>query len=228
MDAIQKGRRQKRVPVELHVQIIRGEDVQTYTCRDVSPGGLFVRTEETFRNGEPVEVRISLPGTQIPEKVAGVVVRVSTVEEGVGIRLVEKNRELERFFEEQAEDVLERSSKRILLVDPDPDARFFLRTILGIDGYRVTECFDLQEAWSQALTGEYELIVADPLVRNEEEQTFADHLAAAGCQAPVLFLVDGEMLGDDLPSSFSHTTVQKPVVLGPFRELVEQLVRGAD
>ncbi len=220
------SRRRPRYGVEVRVQIMRGDKTQTYVCRDVSEHGLFVHTDDPFENGESVQVRIFLPGTAVAPVLKGEVVRVSQHDEGgVAIRLQGEDTELEQFARQHGADILRRGEKRLVLVEPDADARFFLRTVLGIDGYKVEIFEGGASASERLLQPEVDLLIGDPLARVADDEPLAEW-ASQHFTKPVIFVFAGEMLGEDMPAGRNWRYLEEPVDIGALRDALDQLLLG--
>ena len=75
-------------PVTLHLK--SGKELVVFT-RDVSHGGLFVVTAQSFRMGERLEVSLSSPSTWEPLRLSAEVCRVVSdgAEPGVGLRFID-------------------------------------------------------------------------------------------------------------------------------------------
>lgn len=214
-------RKESRLPLELRVQIVRGDLVQTHLCSDISTGGLFVRTDENWRNGEQVLVRLFLPGQSAPIAVHGEVVRVSHGRfSGLGIRFLEQKRELQRFYANRGPDLLRHGETRVLLVHPEEPRRFFLRTILGADGYQVTECRSADEAETALRSGTFDVIVADPLARRVSGETFDEWLATRRFGGRIIYVTEGEMVGGQ-PQVLA-TYVAEPIDVSQLRGLLAE------
>lgn len=217
-------RREVRLPLEVRVQLQRGDHIQTHLCSDLSAGGLFVRTEEAWRNGERVTVRIFLPGLQAPVTVLGEVVRGA--QHGVGVRFLEANRDLARFCQSRSGDVLQRASKNILIAHSQEDMRFFLRSVLAAEGYKIRECRNLDETILVLKNGQFDLLVGDPLLADSHERTnLAEWLARKEYKGKTVLVTEGEMLGEAPPLSKDIPLVTQPVELGAFRKLVWNIVK---
>lgn len=186
-------RSQTRLPLEVRVQLMRGDHLQTHLCSDISVGGLFVRTEEHWRNGERVQVRVFLPGSPAPLSLSGEVVRVGAG--GIGVRFLETSRELRRFCESRSSEVLERSQRKLLIAHGKEDMRYFLRSVLAVEGYKVTEVASLQEIRNGVSEEPFDLWVVDPLM-GDEAGTLAEWLQRFPPRAHVVMVTEGEVVGD--------------------------------
>jgi uncharacterized protein (TIGR02266 family) len=219
-------RRESRLPLEVRVQLQRGDHISTHLCGDISAGGLFVRTEQPWRNGEQVGVRVFLPGVAAPLSLRGEVMRgVSGEGGGMGVRFLEGNRELQRFCQSRGGVVLEKAKKQILLVHGKADLRYFLRSILAVEGYRVHECESFEAA--VRFLGEHkpDLLVADPLIRSASSASFAEWLQTHPFHGPVVMVTEGEVIGESPYAGGDYALVAEPVELGKFRTLVWNLVQ---
>lgn len=224
--SISEKRRESRLPLEVRVQLQRGDHIQTHLCSDISTGGLFVLTSEPWRNGEQIGVRIFLPGLKGPLNMRGEVLRsISGSNAGIAVRFLEASRDLQRFCQNRGGDVLQRAAKRILLAHAKEDLRFFLRSILAVEGYRIFECKTLAEVRT-ALTGEkFDLLVADPLLGGEAEEHLAEYLVRHPFDGPVVMITEGEVVGDAPFAGGDYALVSEPVELSSFRGLVWSLVK---
>ena len=217
-------RREVRLPLEVRVQLQRGDHIQTHLCGDLSAGGLFVRTEEQWRNGERVTVRIFLPGVQAPVTVLGEVVRGA--KDGVGVRFLENNRDLARFCQNRSGDVLHRASKNILIAHANEEMRYFLRSVLAAEGYKIRECRSLDETIRVLKNGQFDLLVADPLLSDEDKRGhLAEWLARKEFNGRTVLVTEGDMVGETPHVARDIPLITPPVELGSFRKLVWNIVK---
>ncbi len=79
------------------------------------------------------------------------------------------------------------SQKEILVVDDDDGARESIKLLLGIDGHRVTEARDGQEALGRFSRGRFDLVITDYLMPN--------------------------MLGDELVHSIRYIAPEQPILM---------------
>lgn len=214
-------RQATRLPLEVRVQLQRGDHVQTHLCSDISSGGLFVRTEESWRNGERVTVRIFLPGLSTPIVMNGEVVRGAAG--GVGVRFIETNRDLARFCQSRGGEVLAKAAKNILVGHEKEAMRYFLRSVLAAEGYRVRECKSLDEIVNALKASPYDLLVGDPLLEDAKGHILADWLAKHPFPGHVVMVTEGEVVGH-APLAGDFALVKEPVELSSFRRLVWNLV----
>ncbi len=219
-------RREYRLPLEVRVQLIQGSHISTHLCGDISPGGLFVRTEQPWRTGEAVGVRVFLPGVAAPVILRGEIMRGVTGEGGgMGVRFLDTSRELQRFCQSRGGAVLERAKKIIVLAHAKADLRFFLRSILAIEGYRIQECDTFEAAVHFLLEQKADLLVADPLLNSGGDLSFAEWLQAHPFDGPVVMVTEGEVIGENPYAGGDYALVTEPVDLGSFRSLVWKLVQ---
>lgn len=219
-------RRESRLPLEVRVQLMRGDHISTHLCGDISPGGLFVRTEQPWRNGEELGVRVFLPGVSAPILMRGEIMRGVTGEGGgMGVRFLEPSRELQRFCQSRGGAVLERATKTIFLVHGKEDLRFFLRSILAVEGYRIQEFDTFESAVRFLKSNKPDLLVADPLLLSQGSVSFAEWLQVNPVQCPVVMVTEGEVVGENPYAGGDYALVTEPVELGSFRSLVWKLVQ---
>jgi CheY-like chemotaxis protein/Tfp pilus assembly protein PilZ len=224
---VREKRSQTRLPLEVRVQVIRGDYMRTHLCSDISAGGLFVRTDEKWRNAEQVQVRVFLPGVVAPLLLGGEVVRVIEGNTGgIGIRFVESNRELRKFCESRSSEVLERSQRKILIAHGKEDMRYFLRSVLAVEGYRVTEAATLDDVRNAVEHDTYDLWVVDPLLSNGDGGLMlGEWLQINRTAAHVVMVTEGEVVGEAPFHGGDYALVTEPVELAAFRHLVWNLVK---
>ena len=219
-------RRESRLPLEVRVQLHHGEVIVTHLCSDLSSGGLFVRSDNRWPAGTQMQVRVFLPRVGVPISLPGEVVRaVEGPHGGMAIRFLETSRELTKFCENRGAGVIERAKKRILLAFAKEDMRFFLRTVLGGEGYRISECKSTDEAAILLKDEWFDLLVGDPLLDARGGGTLAGWLKEHPFHGPVVMVTGGEMLGDSPLDGQDFALVTEPVELGSFRTLVWDLVK---
>jgi hypothetical protein len=86
--AMEEKRKFRRVPIAAHIQGEAGDVPYVAEARNISVGGMLIRTAQTLREGQPIRLRFELPGTSTRLSVTGVVQHVSP-EAYMGIRFTE-------------------------------------------------------------------------------------------------------------------------------------------
>ena len=86
--AMEEKRKFRRVPIAAHIQGEAGDVPYVAEARNISVGGMLIRTTQTLREGQVIGLRFELPGTGTRLSVAGVVQHVSP-EAYMGIRFTE-------------------------------------------------------------------------------------------------------------------------------------------
>ena len=85
---MEEKRKFRRVPMAAHIQGEAGDVPYVAEARNISVGGMLIRTAHTLREGQPIRLRFELPGTSTRLSVTGVVQHVSP-EAYMGIRFTE-------------------------------------------------------------------------------------------------------------------------------------------
>jgi hypothetical protein len=86
--AMEEKRKFRRVPIAAHIQGEAGDVPYVAEARNISVGGMLIRTTQTLREGQAIRLRFELPGTSTKLSVTGVVQHVSP-EAYMGIRFTE-------------------------------------------------------------------------------------------------------------------------------------------
>ncbi len=103
-------RRHPRAPIQLEVRYQRLNSFFAEYTRNISRGGLFVRTDRPLPVGTAFLFRLSLPGRAEPLEVSGEVVHAGGgAEPGMGIRFVWPDAAAREAFEREVQQLLEDS-----------------------------------------------------------------------------------------------------------------------
>jgi uncharacterized protein (TIGR02266 family) len=104
-------RRYKRKPVHVEVRYSSPEGLISDWVMNISRGGMFISTSSPLPVGTNLSIQFSTPGKEIPVKLEGVVIWVSTPEKredlipGMGIEITSISDEDRKYFEEFIESV---------------------------------------------------------------------------------------------------------------------------
>lgn len=74
---MEEKRKFRRVPMDAHIEGEAGNVAYTAEARNISAGGMLIRTTHTLREGEAIRLRFELPGTGTKLAISGVVQHVS-------------------------------------------------------------------------------------------------------------------------------------------------------
>jgi Tfp pilus assembly protein PilZ len=86
--AMEEKRKFRRVPMAAQIQGEAGDVPYAAEARNISVGGMLIRTSHTLREGQSIRLRFQLPGTVGKLSISGVVQHVSP-EAYMGIRFTE-------------------------------------------------------------------------------------------------------------------------------------------
>ena len=82
------NRKFRRIDLTAEVYFERNHTLKAARWTDISPGGIFIQTKTPFSIGDPVKLKIRLPGDSKPYQAAGIV-RHSLRWVGVGLEFTQ-------------------------------------------------------------------------------------------------------------------------------------------
>ena len=90
-------RKHTRKPCSMPIDYAMGNRVFKDVARDISAGGVFIRTPAALSVGEEILLPFSVPTQKEPIRITGEIVR--SVEEGIGVKFKAESSDLEAMIE---------------------------------------------------------------------------------------------------------------------------------
>jgi CheY-like chemotaxis protein len=139
-------RREKRLPIKGNI-LVNGKMV--FKCIDISEGGLYLYTGQSFKENEIVSVTLPFKGNPLTVKAR---VQHNQPGIGMGLQFIDLNDEQRAIIKKLVKKLTERSMrpkdqrKKILLVEDNEMSRRIYKNKLLIEGFSIIEASDGMEA----------------------------------------------------------------------------------
>ncbi|MGC4115164.1 MAG: TIGR02266 family protein [Myxococcales bacterium] len=235
-----------RVPLTLQVQYPEKEGYFADATENLSAGGVFVRTDREFRQGDTLPLVLSFPGLLSPVELLGVVAWVRPAggpdtPAGVGVRIPDDRGEdrqklaviLEKIRAEKAGASPARRAYRILLVEDNPHImemyEYVMRKLsVGSVAIEVVLAADGHDALGKLSAGKFDLMVTDLFMPVLDGLQLIEKLRAMpGCEKlPVIAIsAGGTDSATQAQKAGANVYLRKPVRFVDVVETVRALLK---
>ena len=157
----QEHREHERFPFREDILI---EGTRMYTCMDISEGGLYISTIQSYGENDLINITIPFKGESLTVRAQ---VRYCQPGIGLGVMFVNLNDEQRGKIRKLIESITgkpaqtECEGKNVLLVEDNNTARQAIRNALDKEGFSVIEAMDGIEAMKFIAEQDLDLIVLD-------------------------------------------------------------------
>ncbi|HEY3449685.1 MAG TPA: TIGR02266 family protein [Myxococcales bacterium] len=237
-----------RVPLTLQVQYPEKEGYFADATENLSAGGVFVRTDREFKQGDDLTLVLSFPGLLAPVDLVGVVAWIRPASgpdapAGVGVRIPDERAEdrrklaeiLEKIRSDRAEPGADSSRRayRILLVEDNPHIMEMYEYVMrklstGPVAIEVVLAADGHDALGKLKEGRFDLMVTDLFMPVLDGLQLIEKLRAmpGGDKLPVIAIsAGGADSANQAQKAGANVYLRKPVRFVDVVETVRALLK---